>query len=217
MTNIEDFSLKELQDLESHIPELSGFISRVLAKTYDEFIDVFYADIDTIINQIQKNPELRKNDSEDRLTIEIEGLLNTMGYDASHDEKVGGHADLLVKKKTFLWIGEAKIHKSYSYLWQGFNQLTTRYSTGDSSYQKDGGIIIYIRCHRDTKSIMKRWEQELSKKGLEDYSSMECKKRSLSFFSTHKHQRSGEAFRVRHMPVMLYFQPQDRGNRTSTS
>ncbi|NJN92428.1 MAG: hypothetical protein HC878_20060 [Leptolyngbyaceae cyanobacterium SL_5_14] len=187
-----------------------------MAETYDEFVKVLYIDIDRIIYQLEENPELRRNDNEDRLTIDIENQLRCMGYNASHDSKVGGHTDLSVRKGSFLWIGEAKIHKSsYDYLWEGFQQLSTRYSTGDSN-QRDGGILIYIRC-KDTASILKRWQDYLREKNLPDYSCEPCKIRSLSFFSTHKHERSGQAFQIRHMPVILHFDPKDKSGRTSKS
>jgi hypothetical protein len=214
--SFDTLNLRQLQDLEKRIPELAGFPSRVLAETYDEFVKVLYIDIDRIIYQLEENPELRQNDNEDRLTIDIENQLRCMGYNASHDSKVGGHTDISVRKGSFLWIGEAKIHKSsYDYLWEGFQQLSTRYSTGDSN-QRDGGILIYIRC-KDTTSILKRWQDYLRGKNLPDYSCEPCKIRSLSFFSTHKHERSGQAFQIRHMPVILHFDPKDKSGRTSKS
>jgi hypothetical protein len=42
----------------------------------------------------QENPELRRNDGEDRLTIEIVNVLRGMGYNAGHETKIGGHTDL---------------------------------------------------------------------------------------------------------------------------
>ncbi len=213
---LDELNLRQLQDLEKLIPELAGFPSRVLVENYDEFIEVLYADIDKIIRQLEENPELRKDDNEDRLTIEIKSQLCCMGYNASHDSKIGGHTDLSVRKRDFLWIGEAKIHtSSYDYLWEGFQQLSTRYSTGDSN-QRDGGILIYIRL-KDVSSIMERWQAHLSKKNLTDYSCKPCKIRNLSFFSTHKHERSGKAFQIRHMPVSLHFDPQDKSGRNNKS
>ncbi len=214
--NLDNLNLRELQDLEKHIPALAGFPSRVLAETYDEFIEVLYIDIDTIIYRIEENPELRQNDNEDRLTIDIENQLRCMGYNSSHDSKVGGHTDLSVRKGSFLWIGEAKIHRSsYDCLWEGFQQLSTRYSTGDSN-QKDGGILIYIRV-KDAASILQKWQRHLCGKKLPNYSFSLCKRRNISFFSTHKHERSGQAFQVRHMPVILHFDPKDKSGRTSKS
>jgi hypothetical protein len=183
--------------------------ARWLVATYDDFIEVLYKDIDDIVSSLQENPELYQKDrSEDRITVEIKKMLNHMGYDAAHDVKHGGHTDLLVKKDVYIWIGEAKIHSSYDYLWQGFQQLTTRYSSGDSN-QKDGGLLIYI-FQKDAKTVMDEWMKHLSSKNLEGYTSETCKKRSLSFFSNHRHTKSGLIFRTRHIPVMFHFDPKDR-------
>lgn len=212
---MDSLNLRQLQELEKKIPLLAGFPSRVLADTYDEFIDILYKDIDRIIYQIEENSELRQDDKEDRLTIDIKNQLCIIGYNASHDLKIGGHADLVVKKDEFIWIGEAKIHSSYHYLWEGFQQLNTRYSTGDSN-QKDGGIFIYI-FRKNAMNVIEKWKEHLRKQNLPDYSYTQCKIRDLCFFSVHKHEKSGCPFQIRHMPVMLYFNPKDKSGRARKS
>ncbi len=206
-------SLRHLQGLEDLIPGLDGFASRLLVATYDDFIERLYKDIDKVIYLLEENPELRQSDTEDRLTIEIRNNLRCMGYNADHDSKIGGHADLVVRKSDFTWIGEAKIHREYDYLWEGFQQLTTRYSTGDSN-QRDGGLLIYIRV-KDTNQVIQKWKELLASKQLPNYSVWICEIRNTSFFSIHKHERSGCNFKVRHMPIMLYFKPRDKSGRNS--
>lgn len=206
-------SLRKLQEFEDDIPGFAGFPSRALADTYDEFIKILYKDIDEIIYRLQENPELHEKDTEDRLTIEIKNNLCSMGYNAFHDSKIGGHADLAVKKGNFLWVGEAKIHSSYDYLWEGFLQLSTRYSTGDSN-QKDGGLLMYIKV-RDAKQVTQRWQEHLTTKNLPSYSTRPCNAREICFFSVHRHERSGCDFTIRHMPIILFFNPQDKSGRKS--
>jgi hypothetical protein len=206
-------SLRNLQKLENLIPGLARFPSRILADTYDEFIHVLYEDIDTIIYQLQENPELLQNDTEDRLTISIINNLRCMGYNSSHESKIGGHVDLAVTKGNFKWLGEAKIHHDYEYLWQGFQQLTTRYSTGDDN-QSDGGLLIYIKV-KDAKQVIEKWQEHLTSKNLPGYSIRQCEAKSTYFFSIHTHQRSGRDFKVRHMPVILHFSPQDKSAQKS--
>ncbi len=206
-------SLRKLKEFEGDIPGLAGFPSRALADTYDEFIEILYTDIDEIICRLQENPELHEKDTEDRLTIEIKNNLCSMGYNASHDSKIGGHADLAFRKGKFLWVGEAKIHSSYDYLWEGFQQLSTRYSTGGSN-QKDGGLLIYIRV-KDATLVTQKWKEHLATKNLPNYSTRPCNLEESCFFSVHKHERSGCNFTIRHMPVMLYFNPQDKSGRKS--
>lgn len=213
MTN-EDLpdTLKKLKQYEGFVPGIGRLPSRLLADNYKEFVNVFYRDLDQILATIEENPEVRAKDGEDRLTIEIRNMLRILGYDASHDSKIGGHADLLVRKGEFIWLGEAKVHKqTYDYIWEGFQQLCTRYSIG-SDNQSCGGLIIYIRIPNST-SVMERWKSHLEGKKLPEYKMLPCGLKSIAFFSTHSHERSGLPFEVRHIPVMLYFNPQDKSGR----
>jgi HEAT repeat protein len=178
----------------------------------DDLIRNLYKDIDKVISQIQENPELRQKDTEDRLTIDIVNPLRNLGYDVSHETKIGGHADIVVRKNDFLWLGEAKIYKDNNNLWEGFQQLLTRYSTGDSN-QENSGLLIYIRAQKDASSIMQKWQKYLLGQSLPELSVRPCKMRRLAFISTHKHERSGQPFHVRHIPVMLHFDPKDKSGR----
>lgn len=211
--SFENLSLSKINQLgiDKQVPGLDGLIPRLLADNYQEFIEALYFDIDKIVSRIQRNPELHKNDGEDRLSIEIVNQLDCYGYKASHDTSIGGHADIVVEKKDFIWIGEAKIHSSYDYLWEGFQQLCTRYSIGDSN-QSEGGILIYIK-NKDAKSVMAKWQNHLVTKNLDNLVCNSCQNRSLAFFSIHKHTRSGLSFKVRHIPVMLHHDPQDKSGR----
>ena len=183
----------------------------------DDLIRNLYKDIDKVISQIQENPGVRQQDNEDRLTIEIVDQLRSLGHEASHDTKIGGHADIVVRKNDFLWLGEAKIYQHNNNLWEGFLQLLTRYSTGDFN-QENGGLLIYIRGQKDASSIMQKWQKYLLEQSLPELSVRPCKMRRLAFISTHKHEKSGQPFHVRHIPVMLHSDPKDksgRGRKTS--
>lgn len=199
------------------LPGLANSILRRTASTYEQFVDVLYKDLDEIVSIFQENPELRFEDTEDRLTIEIVSNLRSMGYNAGHETKVGGHADILVRGKgNSLWIGEAKIHNGYDYLFKGFQQLCTRYSTGDIS-QDCGGLLIYVK-NKDFKSVIDSWKQDIEGRGLDGFSMSDCSNRAnFSFFTEHKHERSGTAFKVRHLGISLYFSPRDRGKVAKSS
>ncbi|MBD2464476.1 HEAT repeat domain-containing protein [Oscillatoria sp. FACHB-1407] len=184
---------------------------RELESEEGSFIKKIYQDIDRAIYQIQDNRELRQKDSEDRLTIDIVGQLLSLNYEAAHDTKIGGHVDLVVKKDDFKWLGEAKIYRDNTCLWEGFQQLVTRYSTGDSN-QNHGGLIIYI-FQENAKSIMDNWQIYLMSKELPDYVCKPCEMRDLAFTSSHRHESSGKPFYVRHMPVILHFAPKDKSGR----
>ncbi len=204
-------SLENLNSFSDDVVGIGNFANRMLAGTYEEFISVLYDDIDKIVSKMEENPELLIKTSEDALTIQIINSLHFMGYDSSHETKIGGHADLVVKKpiKNWLWIGEAKIHKDYAWLLKGFNQLTTRYSTGNDN-NCQGGLLIYIR-NINAKNVMDKWKEHLEKQDdIEELKITPCPNNSLSFYSSHNHQRTGLEFKVRHVPLVLCFKPQDK-------
>lgn len=207
---VKNLSLQDLENLGDLIPGVGNFARRLLCESYEDFVEVLNDDLDSIIFGLQENPELLRKDSEDRLTTEIKRTLRLLGYQATHDEKIRGHSDLVVRgSRNYLWLGEAKIHSSYNYLFQGFQQLTTRYSTGESN-QSVGGLIVYIR-RNNAAGTMKTWRTRLKQQKLTEYSDTDCTKRpGLAFHTTHKHQASGTAFHVRHMAVMLGFDPKDK-------
>lgn len=211
--NLENLSVKDLLEHPFVPRSVKSFINRSLIDNYLDFIDQLYDDIDQIIIKIQENRELRQQEGEDLLTVEIKNLLNQLGYEASHDSKYGGHVDLVVKREQFLWLGEAKKHeRGYDYLYQGFQQLCNRYSVAEEN-QDNGGLLIYIIKNKDANTVMQKWALHLAEKNLTDYESVSCPKRQLAFYSSHKHQDTGLPYKVRHMAVMLHFSPQDRIKR----
>lgn len=191
---------------------LANSIRRASVSSYPQFIETLYVDLNNILLGMQENPELRKNDGEDRLTIEIVCNLRTLGYNASHDAKIGGHADILVRgKDNYIWIGEAKIHSGYDYLFQGFQQLCTRYSTGDAG-QDCGALIIYIR-NKNSSNVVAEWRQRITGYGLDNLSLQDCAERpEFVFYSTHTHERTSTSFNVKHIGVSLYFDPKDHAD-----
>ncbi|WP_152545623.1 hypothetical protein [Pseudomonas aeruginosa] len=86
-TSIGDYSLNDLKVLAPHIPGIGNFINRLLADSYEDFVEALRIDIDEIVSKLQENPELLSEDGEDRLTSEIKRSLTHMGYKATHDEK----------------------------------------------------------------------------------------------------------------------------------
>jgi len=211
MTN--NFNLALLESLGAINPIFSQFFQRMSVDNYNEFINILYRDIDCIIQDIESSRALRQDDGEDRTTIEIVNILNRIGYDCSHDELHGGHTDLAVKIKSFIWLGEAKIHSGYDYLHEGFKQLCTRYSTGGQN-QSDGGLLIYL-YGADAKTVMDRWLTHLCDQSYAGFKSMPCKNNKLYFFTEHTHETSGLPFRVRHMVILLHHDPKDKSGIAS--
>lgn len=158
-----DLTLKELQNIadQSDSPYLAGIADRLLASTYEEFIDVLYTDLDRIVSFLESMPHIftRDRNGEDRISISIVINLKCMGYNASHGTLYGGNTDLLVRKNNYSWVGEAKIHSSYEYIYEGFLQLTTRYSSGTENGDQ-GGLLIYI-YNKDANTTFANWGEYL--------------------------------------------------------
>ena len=94
---------------------------------------------------------------EDEITLEICEMLSMAGFQPAHDEDIGGHCDIVIKgKELFLWLAEAKKHNSYDWLDKGFQQLSTRYSTGTIG-QDHGEVLVY--CYtKDAKAMLEKNE-----------------------------------------------------------
>lgn len=202
-------TLKQVQEHRVLMPVLAQRVDMELSSTYEEFVDCVHAVLDSIINYIEENPGIRKEDSEDRLTIEIVGALRQAGFDADHDTKIGGHVDIRIRHRIgFLWLGEAKIHSDYDWLMKGFNQLSTRYARGTPNHNH-GGLIIYIRA-KGVARIVNEWKACLVNAKLNGFSTEQCPKRSsLSFYSTHILDGANLPYHVRHMAVFLHYEPKD--------
>jgi hypothetical protein len=205
---LKNFSLHDLQLLAKGKPESEIHLAVLMIDSHLDFVGVITRSVDHVIRQMSRNPELRQDHSEDQLTIELVGMLKMLGLGARHDTKVGGHCDIAIDgPNDFLWLGEAKKHRQdYSWLHQGFQQLNTRYLTGQAG-QDAGGIIIYSTFDR-IDQLMERWREVLSDKEA----GITCEAidpASSSFLSKHIHHRTGRELTVRHVPVSLHFGPKD--------
>lgn len=205
----ENYSLKQLIDMEFLNPGAAQFAKRLLVNSYDDFVEVLTKDIEDSIRNIEENPSVKnKDESEDSLTDRITSQLKILGYIATHDAFIGGHVDISVTNKGYTWLGEAKKHSSYDWLEKGYSQLTTRYLRGTSSCNQ-GGIIIYV-FNINCKKIIETWKEKLKKLEYEDFELKDCPlDPEFAFYTTHTHQ-SGVKLNIRHKAVHLFFQPEDK-------
>ena len=203
----ESFTIGQLKNLESVRPDLAAFGKRLTITSYSSFVDILNEDLDECISYIEEDPKVRQSDSEDRLTSEIIGLLRARGYDASHDEMIGGHSDIVVRHfHRYLWVAEAKIHSDYDYLRGGYNQLTTRYLRGTPNADQ-GAFLIYNRT-RNTANTIKEWLNRLSATPPTGFKHTSCPVRQeLGFYSTETHDGAGREVTIRHIGINQYWQP----------
>lgn len=178
----------------------------ILAKNHEQRLQCVEAAMDWIAQEHSKTRQHRHGRDEDALTTDIITDLKAIGFTAHHDTDYGGHCDIVIEARDdFLWIGEAKIHKGYDWLLKGFQQLDTRYSTGLRG-QDNGGLIIYCKTAR-VDQIMGIWRKRLSKSRA-DVEIETCK--DNVFRSKHIHKSTGNIFTVCHLPISLYFKPEDK-------
>ena len=205
-------SLAALQARIRGRPALEIIFDLLQVENYEAFVHCIHRAIDLVFREIAQNPELKKGHGEDELTIDVVHMLRMMDIDAAHDSKVGGHVDIVVRgPNDYVWLAEAKKHKSdYGWIFQGFQQLNTRYSTGLQG-QDSGGLFIYSDQPR-VDELMSRWQKHLAGE-RSDITFEKCPLNDLAFFSTHIHDKTGRPYRVRHIPLPIYFEPKDKKGR----
>lgn len=165
--------------------------------------------LDYACNELETNRHKKQGLDEDQLTIEICSFLNGLGFQAAHDQQIGGHCDIVIRgKELFLWLAEAKKHNAYDWLDKGFKQLSTRYSTGVLG-QDNGEVIVYC-FNKDAKTMLMKWRVELQSRNKDVKIQLNKDGNPLLFSSSHKHEASGLDFHVRHKAVSLYWQPEDK-------
>lgn len=200
-------SLAHLETIASLDPCLYRHFKRSTAiKSYRAFTECLYEDLDDACQMLQERCDQYFDKNEDVITATLVISLRSMGYNASHDTKVGGHVDVVIRGKDprHLWIGEAKRDTSIGWVHSGFDQLCNRYATGDSG-QDHGALLIY--CQKgNAADFLSKWHARLNGLGLDEFSSFPCVLRpNLAFSSAHLLNSSGTKFNVRHVAINLKY------------
>lgn len=177
-------------------------------KTYDDFVELVTLCVDKVFTELTRNGNFYYDKQEDEISNLIKLGLRFQGLDANHDEMVGGHCDIVVKGRyQYMWLAEAKISRGNKYLMGGFLQLATRYLAGD---HKSTNSAVFIYCvNNDVPTIMSNWREKLDGSDF-GFKYAPCNSNPNAFVSTHKHAATGLDMHVRHVPLPLYFDPQDR-------
>ncbi|HDS1037377.1 TPA: hypothetical protein QDZ42_000605 [Stenotrophomonas maltophilia] len=204
-----------LQDVERHAasskPRALRWVavqwSVGIAPSYEEFVDVAQEATAVACNALARNPKLHAKKMEDELTDFIVCYLQAMGFDARLDSMIGGHCDLVFTlNDEFFWLAEAKKYTSHSWVWQGYQQLATRYLPGGPNYSH-GGMLIYCFAP-DTIAQMATWQAYMNEQdpalvfpggGPTHLAGM--------FLSQHLSPRTGLQQTVLHYPVALNWAP----------
>tara|TARA_R110000787_G_scaffold220284_2_gene329053 strand:+ start:9768 stop:10355 length:588 start_codon:yes stop_codon:yes gene_type:complete len=164
--------------------------------------------IDFACNSLEANRNALKDLGEDAITLQICQMMKMTGIQAEHDAHVGGHCDIVVRgADSFLWLAEAKIHNSYSWLDKGFKQLSRRYSTG--VYGQDHADILVYCFAQNAAGVLETWRQKLHAFHDDVQTENSPCGNPMLFVSKHQHAGSGLVFHTRHKVVALYWEPID--------
>lgn len=201
-----EISIAQLQAKAAASTPTTISLEYLLVRSHELRTKLIERAIDWIGQEMTKTRQHRQERSEDELTIDVVGLLKSMGIQATHDTQYGGHCDIVVEAEDdYLWIAEAKSHNSgYDWLLSGFEQLDRRYSTGLPG-QDQGAIIIYHFRSRADRTMLK-WKAHLT----ENRPDVQCipeELQPLSFRTVHTHETTGAYFYVRHTIISLHFEP----------
>lgn len=180
----------------------------LMAQNHQDMLKAVQRGVDYACSELKQQKQSKQKHSEDQLNIDITSMLRMAGFQATHETMVGGHTDICVSgKNDFLWIAEGKKHNAYDWLDKGFQQLSTRYSTGEPG-QDNGEVLIYCFVS-DATTRLNIWRQRLIEKNSHVTAVDSPCGSPLKFCSSHEHASSGQPFYVRHNIVSLYWNPQD--------
>ncbi|TCB38805.1 hypothetical protein E0J02_26540 [Rhizobium leguminosarum bv. viciae] len=211
--NPSDHTVARLREAHVGTP-FGASLEYVLAQDYAALLTALQSAVDFACNLLEQHKHKKqggdgKGLTEDEITLQICEMLTMAGIQAAHDAEIGGHCDIVVKGKNhFLWLAEAKKHDGYDWLNKGFQQLSTRYSTGTIG-QDHGEVLVYCYA-KDAKSMLLKWREELQARNEGLKTADPSNGNALIFHSTHKHAASGLDFHVRHKAIALHWDPKDK-------
>jgi hypothetical protein len=165
-----------------------------------QFVARLYAELKGIVERLEASAHDKQNDDEDKLTRYVVDMVHQTGYNATHDQDQKGHTDLIIWSQNFKWLGEAKRHRDYEWLFHGLKQIQT-YATGrEVGY----GLLIYL-FGTNAKAVMDEWRTRLSESSNSYVKSINDGTEPLTFWSIHQHQASGADMNTKHIGVSMYY------------
>lgn len=192
-------------------------VEQAVTPNYESFCDIVENKLLDIALDIERNKALYHALTEDQLTGMLSISMKAAGFDAEHDTYRNGHTDLLIRNDSgrYEWLGEAKHDNGPAYIMEGFRQLADRYADGNPASSR-GGIIIYTQKANKTE-LLDNWIQHVSGNYEANVSCTERCSETLTARTSHSHHATGVDYRVRHIPISLYYKPTDKSARQSQS
>ena len=209
----DEMTVGELRRLEKDNPQIPQTMRRAKASSYEEFIDVLYVELDTIIRDLENDANLSQHFTENNFNADICRQLRRLTYDAVHDKNNRGHADITVNYGKYTWIGEGKKVDSVdnTHLTNGYDQLVHRYMVGKANANQ-GALLVYILGNKP-KHVITSWRNHLITKNtsLNGYAAniTSCSENpDHVFWSEHTdHASSGSLLKIKHIGLVLHWAP----------
>jgi len=171
---------------------------------YSTWVDLVEGAMMYQINKVAEKRHHLKDLGEDSLTTVVELALDNLGLNCSA-KAVNGNVDLVVEWRGFKWLGEAKIAADLQKIFHGYQQLTSRYATGQPG-QTAGGLLLYCK-HDSATVIMDGWRaalrHEIPGANIQDGPV------PLSFRSDDRRNGSGQMISIVHLAFPLYHVPEE--------
>ena len=173
--------------------------------SYESWADA----VEGCIEHVVRNMAIKKNDiqrlTEDALTAQVTTGLSCFGLNATSG-RVGGNVDVVISyADEYIWLGEAKIFTGGAHVWDGYQQLTTRYNTGLDVHSR-GGILLY--CYKDRADVLlAEWRATLNVQC--EFAALSDGKLELTFLSKEDCRGTGKPYSVTHFAFPLLHDPQD--------
>ena len=211
---MENFTLDDLQ-------KDNSFEAKCLIAQRDNvmFYNLINEEIINWIVEAEQHKDMLCNQSEDLISFNLvtylKGrFLHTL-FNITHDNHAGGHVDIHIKLKRYLWLGEAKLSDGIAYSLKGFHQLVNRYASGSPTCS-EGGLFIYIvnkSAKKKATAVLNEWREKIQSEiteieGLTFLDAHEDRA-GLSLTTEHTHSTSGLPYKVHHHVIQLQHFPKD--------
>lgn len=183
--------------------------------SFESFEKLVYEDLDLAVKSFTSGLTTAKKDYlEDEISRSLCAFLKGRHYDASTGTYNNGETDITIKYELsgYKIICEAKKFE-LNKLTDGAYQLVTRYSRGDQN--ESGVMLIYLNNELGSQASMDLWVQyslQQSEIDLENFRSLKflaCEISRDCKISYHIHPVSKSDYKIRHIPVNYWFNPQE--------
>lgn len=172
--------------------------------SYDAWVEHVERALLHQVNLIAEKKHYLKSLSEDALSTVVQIALDNLVLNCSA-AVVNGNVDVVIAFGGYKWLGEAKIATDNAKIFHGYQQLTTRYATGQPG-QTAGGMLLYCKDDR-ADAILNGWRAALD--AAIPGAQIVDGPVPLSFRSVDNRNGSSQDLRIVHLAFPLFHVPEE--------